>query len=340
MLEGPKAPIVISYRDEGNGGGAFYDHYTMQRITKYPTEIARSDRMDRSALRAYAKESTFTIQGEVDATIGKTLPPLWDPESTGLLFIPGRSHEIETKRRGVHEIRTAYEKGLVRDALNRGRPILAVCAGSWLLWESLGNNQIFPGQQQTTTIDVDDHTYGGGMPRIGTSGNIGYNKQIHSIQIVPNSNLAQIMQIPNQQGAIPVNSVHWRAASSNVIPDFVEIGARTVQDDSIAPSNRQGSQMKPTDNTIEAFTNRLSGSAPFIGCQYHPEAYNRNDSSDLFPQFHHRVLLYMAKAGDAYQAKQKMLRQLKSDVTLLPAHQGTQDPDVDTLERLLIRVTL
>lgn len=49
-----------------------------------------------------------------------------------------------------------------------------------------------------------------------------------------------------------------------------------------------------------------------MGVQWHPEAYNEKDPKDLESGKHRSVLLYMAKAGDAYAIKRQALEEMRS----------------------------
>ena len=187
----------------------------------------------------------------------------------------------------------------MKQARLRGQPILAVCAGSWRLWEALGGK----------LEEVSDHSYGGGMIRLNEMGKIGYNKQIHRIKVESNTLLNDIMNISKETDRPSVNSVHWKAPSEKKIPSLVRVSAKAVADNKIAPNTRQGTQMKPQNDTIEAFENQYG--APLLGIQWHPEAYTKNDSDEMTPDKHIAILEFMAKAGQAYHHKRLMLKELE-----------------------------
>ena len=66
--------------------------------------------------------------------------------------------------------------------------------------------------------------------------------------------------------------------------------------------------MEPEEKSIEAF--ELISSAPVIGYQSHPEAFNRSDSPQNFNGAHLNLLGFMAKAGIVFNRKQHMLSEL------------------------------
>lgn len=88
--------------------------------------------------------------------------------------------------------------------------------------------------------------------------------------------------------------------SPSIIPPNMKIVARSLQCDS-APINRS-----PEDNVVEAV--EMCHGAPMLLIQWHPEAFNSDDTDGIY---HRNILTYMAKAGDAYYWKQKMLLELK-----------------------------
>ncbi|MBN9413311.1 MAG: gamma-glutamyl-gamma-aminobutyrate hydrolase family protein [Candidatus Paracaedimonas acanthamoebae] len=289
-----KAPIVIAFREEGDGKGALYDHYTVQRITKYPTQISAHENMRTKKLTEYQRTVTYSLtygnkhNGQI---IPETINNAFEG---GLLFIPGRARVNE-----FDSFRKEHEENLLKQAFLRGQPILAICAGSWRLWESLGGK----------LEEVEDHCYGGGMIRISeTTGEVGYNKQIHRVKVHKDTLLRSIMGTAVDERP-SVNSLHWKAPSSKKIPTLAKISAISVADNKIAPNTRQGEQMSPEEGTIEAFEN-MHG-APFLGIQWHPEAYTRADSEDMVPEKHLAILEYMAKAGQAYHHKRLMLKELE-----------------------------
>jgi len=290
-----KAPVVISYRDEGSGKGAFYDHYTIQRAINYPTLISHAPETIPSAIKSYVKTITQNLPLGVSVD-GRNIPEVIpDSFEGGLLVIPGRTRDNE-----YDPIRTPYEKRIIKEALKRGQPIFSICAGSWQLWEAFGGR----------TKDVTDHCYRGGMMRVGVNGNIVCNKQIHRISIEEDSLLSKAMG-KGPHGQPTVNSLHWKAPDERTIPQFLRVAARAVRDDNIAPLSSTGSKqpMAVESNTIEAFESEYG--APILGIQWHPEAYNSNDDQEMSPGKHINVIKYMAHSGHAYKMRRQMLREFE-----------------------------
>lgn len=283
---------------------------------KHETRLVRSANAP-SRLHSFAKAQTFNLPyGTQDKKTMKNLPPIqegWD-EDSGLLFIPGRIRGDEDQDR------KKFEHAIIRKARLQGRPILAVCAGSWRLWEAYGG----------TTKEVKDHNYNGGMLRLNEHGTITYNVQVHDIKTVPHTLLTSIMGGKSEEEVIKsVNSVHWLAPDDSIaspmLPQneechenvkalygLLQVSARALENEDISLNNRQGEVMVPDEETVEAFETK-SG-APTLGIQWHEEAYCRYKKGNkiCYHAKHRNILEYMAKAGDAYAARRRMLKEFNS----------------------------
>lgn len=228
----------------------------------------------------------------------------------GLLIIPGRVRITEDETVRLH-----HEYRVIRSALNRGQPLLGLCAGAWrvfeqmLIWtkhsESMAQDSDTLNKwhrMNETLVDVRDHNYRGGMLRLDARfGNRAINNtQIHDTIVIEGSDLHKIMQVGDNT-RFTVNSVHWKAVNPSQIPLNMRESAYSASNPDFHKKTRQGNQMKPEEGTIEAFESIYG--APIIGCQWHPEGYSENSQ-------HANLLKNMAKAGDAYAAKRKMLREL------------------------------
>ena len=191
------APIEISYRDEGNGNGPFYDHYTIQRATFQETVVSLPPQMTTQALVSFIKTgTTHNLWFGPFSEEGKRIPRVSQPtDSVGLLVIPGHARESETKRADMLEIRNLHERLLLRDAFKRGRPVLGICAGSWQIWNVFNAIVQFRIKEETAdlvfdgTTPVKDHAWRQ-MPTINNDGSIGHNVQMHSVSIPSHSMLA------------------------------------------------------------------------------------------------------------------------------------------------------
>ena len=71
-----------------------------------------------------------------------------------------------------------------------------------------------------------------------------------------------------------------------------------------------------------------------MGIQWHPEAYNEKDPPRLESTKHRNVLTFMAQAGDAFSAKQKVISELKSSSSSLFAKLNKGPSDREGLDSL------
>lgn len=324
----PLSCIEIPYRDEGNGGGAFYDHYTVQKITNRETRLSVPAGMTIDSLESYVRSgTTHTLLHGTRTSDGKLIPPMIkQTDCVGLLIITGHARESETKRAAVLALRDVHERKLLQKARNQGRPILTICAGTWQLWSFFGG----------TLQDVQDHAWEK-MPSITVKGKIGCNTQMHKVVITASSMLAGAVTdggaYVRQQHALCesssdhaashpleliVNSVHWKAPDP-ITPlsvaksqSVLAIVATAQQDDSIVPQRNKtgtGAFKHPDAGTVEAIEQEHG--APLLGIQWHPEAYNNDGLLNSRQQ--RSILTYMAKAGDAFCAKRKMIASFDAD---------------------------
>jgi len=126
-----KTPIAISYRghlSDKDAGGMLFDHIRFQSITDYPThallpeETNLQDTITKlfiSALRNHPASLPYGIQN-IDMI--KHPPFTQSSADLGLLIIPGRVHKIENE-----PVRLKHEYQVIREALNRGQPLLGIC---------------------------------------------------------------------------------------------------------------------------------------------------------------------------------------------------------------------
>ena len=289
------APIGIAYRKEKDGGGAFFDHYTLQRVTSQPTIVLHQAQQATHELLSYKQSVTHAFPTPNPGQPADLPNRATSTEELGLLVIPGRFRANE-----FDPARKALEDRLINEARLRGQPILAICAGSWRLWEA------YEGTLRTVT----DHCSRRGMVHIGVKGNIVRNEHIHRLMLTPTSTVAAIMT-QDQPGPFPVNSLHWKAADERKIPALLQVSARTLPDPNIAPTRHtgDGEKMSPDANSIEAFES-LYG-APQIGIQWHLEAFNITDPASFAPLPHLHLINWLMEAGRTYLLRRRMVDRLK-----------------------------
>ena len=116
----------------------------------------------------------------------KPTPPIIGPypyssnDLHGLLLIPG-SHADSNECQN-YEDRMKNEENLIKDARNRGRPVLGICDGGLKIWKFFGGEE----------IKVHNHS-ARKMPYLTQNGRVGHNTEIHHLRINLGSILADAM---------------------------------------------------------------------------------------------------------------------------------------------------
>ena len=259
------APIVITYRghnSDKDAQGMLFDHMRIQKICKvgtftlFPEDEKISEVAQRHFMRAL-KNHTLQLPHctEKDEHIfrpsfGTTCDHL------GLIIIPGRVYALEDE-----PVRLEHEYKLIRSALNRGQPMLGICAGSWRIWEQLIIWTKFPDllnetpsklldahKKFSSLVDVTDHAYGGGMMRLGEN-TVTHNVEMHGVLIKGDSLLEMILKTKLEP--ISVNSVHGKAVNSKTtkFPENIQVSAWAKKNSSIRILSR--TQLVPQSERAE-----------------------------------------------------------------------------------------
>jgi gamma-glutamyl-gamma-aminobutyrate hydrolase PuuD len=328
----PRNPLTIAHRDEGRGTGAFWDHYTFQRITDRSTIASVPDNTHADFATHYMAEGKAKGHNYRGALPHEPVTvPRSEGSGHGLLMITGSNYGLESeqpRRSKAHtpsssaelrnSVRARHEQTLLQEARLSGRPVLAVCGGSWRVLEAFGG--------QTRQLATKTHQ-SRQMPYLTKDGKVGGGGNIteHGVNFVRDSVLAGAMR--DRKGTLPdkVNSVHWAAAdevrpgelagvkrygvekSWFLEPQLLSVTARGVTDTQRPYLGLKGSDLTQRSlHSVEAFETRHG--APMIGVQWHPEAYN---ASHIDHAANKRLVNFMAQAGDAFEARRAMTREFK-----------------------------
>lgn len=290
--------LVITYRTEAWGGGAFFDHYTLQFVTGRSTRISISPNLDTSLLEQYSSKLDFALRyGDLIPQTNAIIPSItMAPETHGLIVITGRARNTKDNQPFEHFERTRHENELLTKARRRGQPVLGICGGSWALLAAWGG----------CTKSVKNHV--GFSPGIGEAGNIVNNHPKHPVIILPGTLLHDALRsegvLTQDEVSVPiqldVNSAHWDAPDR--LPASFQESARAESEVDT------DSGVEVAEDCIEAFSSTFG--APMLGVQWHLEAINPSDPA---ANYNKAILNYMAQAGDAYRIKRRMLKELRSE---------------------------
>ncbi len=289
----------ISYREDGHGKGAFFDHFTVRKMTGWNSQSIAAPNADTTTLASYINYRAGNNQ--YGLPVNENLPEQANDYGidAAFIFIPGYSRESDKQNSSTHAARLSNEALLIRKAIYRGQPILAVCAGSWTLWQAYGGD----------LNQVNDHNYGGGMPRLSTgSAEVCNNKMLHRVRPKEDTLLAKAMsKHPEAIQNIPVNSTHWKAINpqSKLISKNIQVNAYSVKDNNLAPNSRQGTQTNP-DECAEGFET-IHG-VPMIAVQWHPEAFNPDQTTS---KPHQGIFKVIQEAGLTYLNRRKLNSEFK-----------------------------
>ncbi|KAI8810971.1 hypothetical protein BJ742DRAFT_799379 [Cladochytrium replicatum] len=307
--------IDIIYRADGDGKGAFWDHYTIQIATGCPTRalfipLSLVDNTENSARKfeEYLRNQTFNLpHSEHSHNLSKTCPlfvhvPFDDHKALkrticqrdgGLLVIPGSDAKIWTKD---HASIVSRAKRVLPLCQTIGRPVLAICAGTIALGESVG----------WETESVEGHA-SARMMTLNSMGSVAHNSQMHRLSFESGTILSALDQLSRcgttVTERIRSNSVH------NVALIGTPPAGWTVSAKSVEPLLTNRHKTEPEEDVTEAIE-AIFG-VPMIGTQFHPEAYSKTKGkrkttteSELDCAFHRSIIDYMAQCGNARLMKQ------------------------------------
>ena len=314
-----KATVTISYRDEGRGMGPFWDNHTIQMMTSAETHICYDGHSDIKDLVSFTEKiKAHPDRLPVFMTTAGSVPEADTAFGDDLLIIPGNTRKTEIKRPEVFKARSDFEAMLLKDAINRGRPVLAICGGSWRLWQALGGTSFrqAPGHDYPASHPRDDL-------RIAKNGAVIGNVMAHQVSVEKESILNDAMALKKQTEALWVNSIHWQVIDDSQMPQNVMISARSISHQPhiflswlfafvswltrLLPLFNRFKPVYCEEHEVEAF--ETTTSAPMLGVQWHPEAFAAGGQGSRAQK---KLFSYMRDAGEAFKKKQVLLHALKA----------------------------
>eukprot|EP00743_Colponemidia_sp_Colp-15_P010731 GILK01011855.1.p1 GENE.GILK01011855.1~~GILK01011855.1.p1 ORF type:complete len:282 (-),score=8.89 GILK01011855.1:176-1021(-) len=258
-------------REDREGKGAIWDIYTLRRykicLIAYDEDCPQLRKMIAQKMRDYTFELPDFLCG-------------WFRKGT--LFVPGSAKNSKQPE---------IIKDAVSSSLQRGRPIIAVCAGANAVAHQLGMQ----------TVKVEGHS-SSSMMRLNNEGRVTYNPVIHSVVAKPGSLLADLTY-----PEFDVNSVHTIAIEPQSVKFPFQISGTSGGNLHLPERHhRNTSLLVSQSGTVEAVESMFG--APILLLQWHPEA-NINGANKQF----RGLVDYMVLAGQAYAHRCQMLNELKQN---------------------------
>ena len=235
------APIFIADRDDARGAGRQWDHATVQILANRPTIGVGNEQQGR--LHEESKKPLFPESSFPAFPHGRPNVTFSGNAGDGLLLLPGGPHSLDTEVGGPNgglrwppksdradavAARHDNLRDLMRDAINKGQPQLAICGGTWHMLKAYG------GTTQTDGAFEANHT--GIVPVLVPKGPVDgdvppavtvhhHKLRQHPIIVDGQSMLAQSIRDAGRLSGNPqpdagnlhtsVNSVHWAHAHAH-----------------------------------------------------------------------------------------------------------------------------
>jgi putative glutamine amidotransferase len=254
--------------------------------SKNPVPDTRTDVGKKSTEQLHKERASFN-----SATLVSFDPA--DLNGIDLLYIPGAPVAAKSQQTDVHGLkatpgfktteansRDAFEAKIIEVAMNRGIPILAVCAGSWRLIESYGGQV-----RELSPTELGTHHNSASVWSCNHSVNVLSNQE------APGLVTSAAHGVPIDEGRqqlLGANSTHW--AVTDVQHSKIQEGINRGQidptkatftkrqtglgqtSDSLDPSQLlKPVAFEPGTYTVEAFESSFG--VPIVGTQWHPESF-------------------------------------------------------------------
>lgn len=346
------APIFIADRDDARGTGRQWDHATVQILANRPTIGVGNEqqgRLHEESKKPLFPESSFPAfpHGRPDVTFsGKA--------GDGLLLLPGGPNSLDTEVGGPNgglryppksgradavAARHDNQRDLIRDAINKGQPQLAICGGTWHMLKAYGGTTQTDGEFEAKHAEdmpelIPKGPVDGDAPPAVT---VHHHKlRQHPVIVDGQSMLAQSIRDAGRLSGNPqpdtgdlhtsVNSVHWAHAQAHEDAGGLALSAHHAPLAAPQSTPRELLKVAATaaevhgKQTVEAYETRAG--APGIAVQHHPEALAGVPSDpagaytpERYTKEHaeaRELFRTMAQAGDAYGARRRMTAEFQS----------------------------
>lgn len=180
--------------------------------------------------------------------------------------------------------RVNQTKKIIKEALRRGIPVLAICAGTLILRQAIAEHLNKPAKPFIR--ECKDHTTEG-MPSLRINGEVGNLQLSHYVEVSEGSLLRTIVT----QNSFKANSCHWFAMEPSCFGE--EYGVELC---AVSGAKAEGSNIAkhPEDDVVdEAFE---MPDEFVLGVQWHPEAFANDNTPNGY--LNTEIIRKMAKIGD------------------------------------------
>lgn len=307
--------IGIVWRNDGDGKGAFWDHYSLQMyfqncetyiiqwgpiahsledyVTKtFPSQLElTSDHLNKlkveELVELCAQRNLNTSPKTKDTLIDRLVkgypqlrhfPKVIDCDNVDVIVIAG------VERKSDEDARRAFEEHLVL-RYKGTKCIIMLCGGMWRL-SAFGFK-----------VESADFHANSKMISLNTSGAVLYNTSIHEVIIQVNETTKAIWPSMNESFTFEVNSVHsegFLSMSDELLQslelDIIAYSGSPVLINGVIRQNRAKQDMVSV-HCIEALCSKPRETPPLLAIQWHPEAY----FDKTLPNPHYDLLNYVVQ---------------------------------------------
>ena len=300
--------IGIVWRPDGDGKGAYWDHFTIQQTTGMPTAIVLWADQSTQALRSYLTAPNevrkVLAHGEQIDSSPHKMPPVLQASECDVLLIPGAAKGWGSVEERSH--RQQAEEALLSEWYQK-KPLILLCGGVWRL-KALG----------MTVSAVEHHSNSKMVGLNAEHGRVINNTSVH--ELVPGDGAVARAVWGGDCSPFPVNSVHSDAVT--------HLGARAAEFEVVGVSgdpvlvesaeanqlrmrkDRAGNEMH-SEKCIEAIIS-VRG-PPLVAAQWHPEAYFTEGEDSP----HRKLIMHAVSYKKKKTKKKKISVQLPTGDQLL-----------------------
>lgn len=285
---------VIDWRYQPENEQAFFKDMPLSHVEYCANEFLKERKSDPSCIPTELREEANSYY---QYTTGKTLAQAVDDylETVDAIYIPGGAFDPKAeyclddpKKPPIDNRREEFERALVKKAIERGIPVLGICAGSWLVATCYEGVKTAALQDEVHDLHRQDKPLSA-RSVIGDKADVGEEETIPGLRGIAHKAVIKeetmLHQIVSKAKGWRLKSPHGKALFwENPMTKMEEegdilMGVNSTHWRVVVAQNKEGridnesllviSAIEPEHNTIEAFESRFG--VPIMGIQFHPE---------------------------------------------------------------------